>query len=78
MELIQILGHTWYEGSCGLLAVDGRQVELQDQCFFIGGHQLEMEPTDIYFLTGLPKRGEHLTLFGTRPCGQSVDSLQLE
>ena len=51
---------------------------LQDQCFFIGGHQLEMEPEDIYFLTGLPKRGEHLTLFGTRPGGQSVDSLQLE
>ena len=51
---------------------------VQDQCFFIGCHQLEMEPKDIYFLTGLPKRGEHLTLFGTRPGGQSVDSLWLE
>ena len=37
-----------------------------------------MEPEDIYFLTRLPKRGEHLTLFGTRPGGQSVDSLWLE
>ena len=37
-----------------------------------------MEPTNIYFLTGLPKRGEHLTLFRTRPSGQSVDSLRLE
>jgi hypothetical protein len=51
---------------------------IQDQCFFIGGHQLKIEPTDIYFLTGLPKRGEDLTLFGARPSGQSVDSLQLE
>ena len=37
-----------------------------------------MEPEDIYILTGLPRRGEHLTLFGTRPGGQSVDSLLLE
>ena len=51
---------------------------VQDQCFYIGGHQLEMEPEDIYFLTGFPNRGEHLTLFGTRPGGQSVDSLRLE
>ena len=51
---------------------------VQDQCFFIGGHQLEKELEDIYFLTGFPKIGEHLTLFGTRPGGQSVDSLWLE
>ena len=51
---------------------------MQDQCFIIGGHQLEMELEDIYFLTGLPKRGEQLTLFGTRPGGQSVGSLRLE
>ena len=51
---------------------------VQDHCFIIGGHQLEMELEDIYFLTSLPKRGEQLTLFGTRLGGQSVDSLQLE
>lgn len=51
---------------------------VRDQCFYIGGHQLEMEPADIYFLTGLPKRDEHLTLFRTRPGGQFVDSLRLE
>ena len=50
---------------------------IQDQCFFIGGHQLEIEPADIYFLTGLPKRGEDLTLHGTRPGGQPIDSLWL-
>ena len=51
---------------------------IQDQCFVIGGHQLEIELEDIYFLTGLPKRGEQLSLFGTRPGGQSVASLRLE
>lgn len=51
---------------------------IQDQCFFISGHQLEIELANIYFLTGLPKRGEDLTLHGTRPGGQSVDSLRLE
>lgn len=51
---------------------------IQDQCFFIGEHRLEIELEHIYFLTGLPKRGKYLTLYGTRPGGQSVDSLQLE
>ena len=51
---------------------------IQEHCFFIGGHQIEMEPTNIYFLTGFPKRGEQLTLFGTRLGGQSIDSLWLE
>ena len=37
-----------------------------------------MELEDIYFLTGFPKRGERLSLFGPRPGGQSVDSLRLE
>ena len=51
---------------------------IQDQCFFIGGHQLEIEPANTYFLTGFPRRGEHLTLFGPRAGGQSVKSLCLE
>ena len=38
----------------------------QNQCFIIGGHWLEIEPEDIYFLTGLPKRGEGLSLFRSR------------
>ena len=44
----------------------------------IGGHQLEVELEDIYFLTGLSKRGEPLSLFGARLGGQSVASLKLE
>ena len=42
---------------------------VQDQCFIIGGHRLEIELEDIYFLNGLSKRGEQLSLFGTRPGG---------
>ena len=51
---------------------------VQDQCFIIGGHRLEIELEDIYFLTGLSKRGEQLSLFGTRPGGQTVASLRQE
>jgi len=51
---------------------------IQDHCFMIGVHQLKIELSDIYFLTGLSKRGEQLSLFGTRPDGQSIASLQLE
>ena len=51
---------------------------IQEQCFYIGEHQLEIELSDIYFLTGLPNRGEQLSLFGTRPGGQSLASLRLE
>jgi len=50
----------------------------QDQCFIIGGHRLKIKAKDIYFLTGLPKRGEGLSLFGARLGGQSVTSLRLE
>ena len=63
VDFLQWLVHRW---------------NIHDQCFIISGHQLEMEPQDIYFFTGLPKRGEQLTLFGTRPGGQSIDSLWLE
>ena len=51
---------------------------VQDQCFIIGGHRLEIELEDIYFLTGLSKRGEKISLFGTRPVGQTVTSLRQE
>ena len=51
---------------------------VQEQCFYIGGQQLEIEPADIYFLTGLPNRGEQLNLAGTRPGGQSLDSLRAD
>ena len=50
---------------------------IQDQCFIIGGNRLEIESDDVYFLTGLPKRGEQLSLFRSRPSGQSVASLRL-
>ena len=51
---------------------------VQDQCFIIGGHWLEIELEDIYFLTGFSKRGEKISLFGTRPGGQTVASLRQE
>ena len=52
--------------------------DVQNQHFVIGGHRLEIELEDIYFLTGLSKRGEPLSLFGAGLGGQSISSLQLE
>ena len=40
--------------------------DVQNQCFIIGDHRLELELKDIYFLTGLSKRGENISLFGAR------------
>ena len=37
--------------------------DVQEQCFIIGDHKLELELEDIYFLTGLSKRGEHISFF---------------
>ena len=36
--------------------------DVQDQCFVIGGHRLEIELEDIYFFTGLSRRGEPLSM----------------
>ena len=52
--------------------------DVQDHCFIIGDHRLEIELEDIYFLTVFSKRGVSISLFGTRPGGQSVASLRLE
>ena len=43
--------------------------DVQDQCFIIGDHWLEIEPTDIYFLTKLSRRGRNISLFRTRQGG---------
>ena len=51
---------------------------VQDQCFVIGSHRLKIELEDIYFLTGFSKRDEQISMFGTRPSGQSITSLRLE
>ena len=48
--------------------------DVQDQCFIIGDHQLEIELEDIYFLTRLSKRGENISLFGARQGGLPVSS----
>ena len=48
--------------------------DIQGQCFIIDDHRLELELEDIYFLTSLSKRGEHISLFGARQGGLSVAS----
>ena len=48
--------------------------DVQDHCFIIGGHWLEIELEDIYFLTVLSRRGEKISLFGARQDGLPVAS----
>ena len=43
--------------------------DVQDQCFIIGDHRLEIKLEDIYFLIGLYKIGENISLFGARQGG---------
>ena len=52
--------------------------DVQDQCFIIGDHWLKIELEDIYFLTGLSKRGENISLFGVRQGGLPVASYKQE
>ena len=52
--------------------------DVQEQCFIIGDHKLELELEDIYFLTGLSKRGEHISLFGARQGGLPIASYKQE
>ena len=59
VELLTWLVNAWY---------------MQDQCFIIGDHRLEIELKDIYFLTGLSQRGRNISLFGTRQGGLPIAS----
>ena len=52
--------------------------DVQEQCFIISDHRLEIELEDIYFLRGLSKRGEPISLFGARQGGDPIASYQQE
>ena len=52
--------------------------DVQDQCFIIGDHRLEIELEDIYFLTGFSKRGENISFFEARQGGLPVASYKQE
>lgn len=46
-----------------------------DGKFVIRGKDIQFDSTDIYFLTGLSRRGEMPILEGQRVCGESLDML---
>ena len=48
--------------------------EPDSQCFLVGDQYLEMEIDDIYFLTGLSRRGEPVKFGGRRGGGEPVES----
>lgn len=42
------------------------------EIFIIGDQELELATSDIYFITGISRRGEPVNLYGSRPIGESV------
>lgn len=75
--------------NCGLLKFFGTaglraQMELlylislwdvDRELFIIKDQELVLEESEIYFNTGLSRRGERVQLFGSRPGGESTNSL---
>ena len=59
-DLLELLIRAWNP-------VDGK--------FTIRGQDIEFDSTDIYFLTGLSRRGQMPILEGQRPSGETLDQL---
>ena len=62
-DLLELLIRAWNP-------IDGK--------FFIRGRDIEFDYTDIYFLTGLSRRGEMPILEGQRPGGDTLDMLMAQ
>lgn len=52
--------------------------DVNQDVFMIRDQELELETSDIYFITGLSQRGEPVNLYGSRPIGASVIMLLAE
>jgi hypothetical protein len=46
--------------------------DIDQQVFFVGAHIIEIDIEDIYFLTGLSRRGARVTLTGSRRGGEPM------
>ena len=49
--------------------------DINREIFIIGDHELELETSDIYFITRLSQGGELVNLYGSRPIGASISML---
>jgi len=45
------------------------------EIFIIGDYELKLETSNIYFITGLSRRGEPVNLYGSQPIGASISML---
>lgn len=52
--------------------------DINREIFIIGDQELELETSDIYFITGLSRRGEQVNLYGPQPIGTSISMLIAE
>lgn len=49
--------------------------DMDQEMFILGDQELEIKVVDIYFITGLSRRGERLWLTGAQIMGESMDML---
>ena len=52
--------------------------DINREIFVIGDQELELKTSNIYFITGLSRRGEQVNLYGSCPIGASISSLLAE
>lgn len=52
--------------------------DINREIFVIGDQELELINLDIYFITGLSRRGESVNLYGSHPIRVSIYSLLAE
>jgi hypothetical protein len=58
LRLLEYLVHMW---------------DVNEQAFHVGAHILMIDIEDIYFLTGLSRRGSRVTLTGSRGGGEPMN-----
>jgi hypothetical protein len=58
LRLLEYLVHMW---------------DVKEQAFHLGVHTLTIDIEDIYFLTGLSRRGSRVTLTGSRGGGEPMN-----
>lgn len=49
--------------------------DINHEIFVIGDQELELKTSNIYFITGLSRRGELVNLYGSHPIRASISSL---
>ena len=80
MVIVQVNSHTmgkyfWIPGMRAQVRLLEHLIQMWDpdqQVFHVGAHTLTIDIEDIYFLTGLSRRGSYVSLTGSRRGGRKM------